>query len=105
MPLNGAVAASRDQTALEADALLGDVAVEHFDALVLPGGPAAKTLREELARRRPSSELRQRTSSWRRRARVWLEAGDWRRSWARAMLAEELPPAKKLTVLHERAGR
>lgn len=32
---------------LEADALLGEVAVENFDALVLPGGPAAKTLRED----------------------------------------------------------
>lgn len=32
---------------LEADQLLGGVAVESFDALVLPGGPAAKTLRED----------------------------------------------------------
>lgn len=35
------------QISLEADALLGDVTVEGFDALVLPGGPAAKTLRED----------------------------------------------------------
>jgi 4-methyl-5(b-hydroxyethyl)-thiazole monophosphate biosynthesis len=35
------------QITLEADALLDGVAVEHFDALVLPGGPAAKTLRED----------------------------------------------------------
>jgi 4-methyl-5(b-hydroxyethyl)-thiazole monophosphate biosynthesis len=33
--------------ALESDALLDAVQVESFDALVLPGGPAAKTLREE----------------------------------------------------------
>lgn len=32
---------------LEADALLADVTVDAFDALVLPGGPAAKTLRED----------------------------------------------------------
>lgn len=32
---------------LEADALLEQTAVEDFDALVLPGGPAAKTLRED----------------------------------------------------------
>lgn len=32
---------------IEADALLTDVSVEDFDALVLPGGPAAKTLRED----------------------------------------------------------
>lgn len=32
---------------LEADALLTHVSVEDFDALVLPGGPAAKTLRED----------------------------------------------------------
>lgn len=33
--------------ALESDALLDAVQVESFDALVLPGGPAAKTLRED----------------------------------------------------------
>ena len=33
--------------ALESDALLDAVSVEQFDALVLPGGPAAKTLRDE----------------------------------------------------------
>jgi 4-methyl-5(b-hydroxyethyl)-thiazole monophosphate biosynthesis len=33
---------------IEADALLADLAVEDFDALVLPGGPAAKTLREDV---------------------------------------------------------
>jgi len=32
---------------IEADALLTEVSVEDFDALVLPGGPAAKTLRED----------------------------------------------------------
>lgn len=32
---------------IEADALLTQVSVEDFDALVLPGGPAAKTLRED----------------------------------------------------------
>lgn len=35
------------QIALEADMLLEGVAVEDFDALVLPGGPASKTLRED----------------------------------------------------------
>jgi len=35
------------QITLEADALLDGVAVEDFDALVLPGGPASKTLRED----------------------------------------------------------
>jgi len=35
------------QISLAADALLDAVAVENFDALVLPGGPAAKTLRED----------------------------------------------------------
>jgi 4-methyl-5(b-hydroxyethyl)-thiazole monophosphate biosynthesis len=35
------------QIAIESDALLDSVNVDHFDALVLPGGPAAKTLREE----------------------------------------------------------
>lgn len=35
------------QIALEADVLLEGVAVEDFDALVLPGGPASKTLRED----------------------------------------------------------
>lgn len=33
--------------AIESDALLDRLQVENFDALVLPGGPAAKTLREE----------------------------------------------------------
>src|SRR5258705_7510485 len=32
---------------LEADALFDMVSVDDFDALVLPGGPAAKTLRED----------------------------------------------------------
>jgi protein deglycase len=32
---------------IESDASLERVAVENFDALVLPGGPAAKTLRED----------------------------------------------------------
>jgi protein deglycase len=32
---------------VEADALLDAIAVESFDALVLPGGPGAKTLRED----------------------------------------------------------
>lgn len=32
---------------LASDVLLDDVSVDDFDALVLPGGPAAKTLREE----------------------------------------------------------
>lgn len=32
---------------LEADTLLNAVSVDDFDALVLPGGPAAKTLRED----------------------------------------------------------
>lgn len=32
---------------LEADALLAEVDVDEFEALVLPGGPAAKTLRED----------------------------------------------------------
>ena len=35
------------QITLEADALVDGVAVENFDALVLPGGPASKTLRED----------------------------------------------------------
>ena len=35
------------QISLQADTLLENVAVEDFDALVLPGGPAAKTLRED----------------------------------------------------------
>jgi protein deglycase len=33
--------------AIEADTLLESVSIEDFDALVLPGGPAAKTLRED----------------------------------------------------------
>jgi protein deglycase len=40
------VKGSHDIT-LEADALLEAVSVDDFDALVLPGGPAAKTLRED----------------------------------------------------------
>lgn len=32
---------------IEADTLFDSVSVENYDALVLPGGPAAKTLREE----------------------------------------------------------
>lgn len=32
---------------VEADALLSQVEVDDFDALVLPGGPAAKTLRQD----------------------------------------------------------
>lgn len=32
---------------LEADTLLAEASVDDFDALVLPGGPAAKTLRED----------------------------------------------------------
>lgn len=35
------------QITLEADALLEAVVVENFDALVLPGGPGAKALRED----------------------------------------------------------
>ena len=35
------------QIVIESDTLLDSVDVDHFDALVLPGGPAAKTLREE----------------------------------------------------------
>ncbi len=35
------------QISVEADALFASVSVENFDALVLPGGPAAKTLRED----------------------------------------------------------
>lgn len=35
------------EIAIESDTLLGSVNIEHFDALVLPGGPAAKTLRDE----------------------------------------------------------
>ena len=36
------------QICVEADALLDAVSVDDFDALVLPGGPAAKTLREDV---------------------------------------------------------
>src|SRR5689334_18108366 len=32
---------------VEADTLLDSVSIDDFDALVLPGGPAAKTLRED----------------------------------------------------------
>jgi 4-methyl-5(b-hydroxyethyl)-thiazole monophosphate biosynthesis len=35
------------QITLEADQLLASVQIDSFDALVLPGGPAAKTLRED----------------------------------------------------------
>lgn len=35
------------QIILEADLMLDGLAVEDFDALVLPGGPGAKTLRED----------------------------------------------------------
>ena len=35
------------QISLQADTLLESVNVEDFDALVLPGGPASKTLRED----------------------------------------------------------
>jgi protein deglycase len=35
------------EISIEADALLDAVNVEDFDALVLPGGPGAKTLRED----------------------------------------------------------
>lgn len=45
--LGGKRVTGSHQITLEADALLGDVTVETFDALVLPGGPAAKTLRED----------------------------------------------------------
>jgi protein deglycase len=34
---------------LESDVLLADVSVDDYDALVLPGGPAAKALREDAA--------------------------------------------------------
>lgn len=36
---------------IESDALLDSMQVESFDALVLPGGPAAKTLREDVRAR------------------------------------------------------
>lgn len=45
--LGGKQVRGSHQIALEADALLDGVTVEDFDALVLPGGPAAKTLRED----------------------------------------------------------
>jgi protein deglycase len=45
--LGGARVTGSHQISLEADALLAAVSVESFDALVLPGGPAAKTLRED----------------------------------------------------------
>jgi protein deglycase len=45
--LGGARVTGSHQISLEADALLDALAVESFDALVLPGGPAAKTLRED----------------------------------------------------------
>jgi protein deglycase len=45
--LSGERVTGSHQIALVADALLATVTVESFDALVLPGGPAAKTLRED----------------------------------------------------------
>ena len=45
--LDGQRVTGSHQISLEADALLAAVTVENFDALVLPGGPAAKTLRED----------------------------------------------------------
>ena len=45
--LGGKQVCGSHQIALEADTLLDAVAVEDFDALVLPGGPASKTLRED----------------------------------------------------------
>jgi protein deglycase len=45
--LGGQRVTGSHQILLEADALLAAVTVENFDALVLPGGPAAKTLRED----------------------------------------------------------
>ncbi len=45
--LGGKQVTGSHQISLQADVLLDDVRVEDFDALVLPGGPAAKTLRED----------------------------------------------------------
>jgi protein deglycase len=45
--LSGKRVLGSHQISLEADALLANVSVDDFDALVLPGGPAAKTLRED----------------------------------------------------------
>jgi 4-methyl-5(b-hydroxyethyl)-thiazole monophosphate biosynthesis len=45
--LSGKRVVGSHQIALDADALLLNVSVDDFDALVLPGGPAAKTLRED----------------------------------------------------------
>ena len=45
--LGGQRVTGSHQISLDADALLAAVTVEDFDALVLPGGPAAKTLRED----------------------------------------------------------
>jgi len=45
--LGGERVTGSHQISLEADARLDAIAVESFDALVLPGGPAAKTLRED----------------------------------------------------------
>jgi protein deglycase len=45
--LSGKRVLGSHQISLEADALLDDISVDDFDALVLPGGPAAKTLRED----------------------------------------------------------
>jgi 4-methyl-5(b-hydroxyethyl)-thiazole monophosphate biosynthesis len=45
--LSGKRVLGSHQISLEADALLDSVSVDDFDALVLPGGPAAKTLRED----------------------------------------------------------
>jgi protein deglycase len=45
--LGGKHVTGSHQISVEADALLDDISVTDFDALVLPGGPAAKTLRED----------------------------------------------------------
>lgn len=45
--LSGKHVTGSHQISVEADALLDRVSVDDFDALVLPGGPAAKTLRED----------------------------------------------------------
>ena len=45
--LGGQRVTGSHQICIEADALLDEIAVESFDAVVLPGGPAAKTLRED----------------------------------------------------------
>lgn len=45
--LGGPRVTGSHQISVEADALLDAITVESFDALVLPGGPGAKTLRED----------------------------------------------------------